>query len=415
MTDSNSRRKVIEVKKSLIGPAEPRPRNVRPKRLSDFRGVPAAYLQIAQKLASPLAMGPPLSDGLVAFVRHVFTEEEAALVRHLGRFRGHGAADLARAEHLPLDQVEPILRRLSVQKRAIAAGGPDDKRVYRLMPVMPGIFEMVLIGESPESLSPWHRRFIELFDAIYETGYLADYDSGSPNAAKSVRVLPLHQVIEGHPAAIPADKLEPILDQFKVFGVGHCQCRMAMQSLGRGCGKPLENCTPMGQWAEAGIAEGWLREVSRNDILQIKLDAESHGLVTWVINAQSTRGQASCSCCGCCCHAMRITREFNVPSIFAPPHFRPKFDDAECTFCGKCAKNCPMGAIGCDPRQKTRRYLPERCIGCGLCVLACDRKQAITMDAVPDYQLPYRSSFSLLAHSLPGFVKTAWRVWRERR
>jgi Pyruvate/2-oxoacid:ferredoxin oxidoreductase delta subunit len=230
-----------------------------------------------------------------------------------------------------------------------------------------------------------------------------------------VRALPLHQVIDAHPAALPADKLEPILDQFEQFGVGHCQCRMTTQSLGRGCGKPLENCTVMGQWAEQGIADGWLRQVSRNDALAIKREAESHGLVTWIMNVRATRGQASCSCCGCCCHAMRVTNEFNVPSVFAPPHFRPGFDDARCTFCGKCGKNCPMGAIVVDPRQKTRNYLAERCIGCGLCVLACDRQRAVTMAAVPDHQLPYRSWFSLLAHSAPGFARTAWKVWRQRR
>ena len=56
--------------------------------------------------------------------------------------------------------------------------------------------------------------------------------------------------------ALPTDKLEVVLDQFESFGVGQCQCRMAMQVLGRGCGKPLENCTVMGQWAERGIEAG---------------------------------------------------------------------------------------------------------------------------------------------------------------
>ena len=39
-------------------------------------------------------------------------------------------------------------------KRAISASGPADKEKYRLLPVMPGIFEMVLISESPDALSP---------------------------------------------------------------------------------------------------------------------------------------------------------------------------------------------------------------------------------------------------------------------
>ena len=74
-----------------------------------------------------------------------------------------------------------------------------------------------------------------------------------------------------------------------------------------------------------------------------------------------------------------------------------------------------MGAIVIDTQQKTHRHLRERCIGCGLCVLACDQQRALVMEPVPDYQLPYRSWYSLLAHSVPGALRTSWKLWRERR
>jgi hypothetical protein len=47
-----------------------------------------------------------------------------------------------------------VLHHLAGVKRAIAASGPPGARRYRVMPIMPGIFEMVLIGEAPETLSP---------------------------------------------------------------------------------------------------------------------------------------------------------------------------------------------------------------------------------------------------------------------
>jgi Pyruvate/2-oxoacid:ferredoxin oxidoreductase delta subunit len=410
----NTTRRVVEVNRGVFGPAKPRPRTVRPKKITECPGVPAVHLQVAEKLSSPLLMGPPVCDELIAFVRHLFTEEEAGVVRHLGQFAGMSAADIARGERRPLDQIEPILHRLSTVKRAIAASGPEGTRKYRLMPIMPGIFEMVLIGESPEALSPWHRRFAELFEALYETGYTVDYQQGQTRPSPFVRVIPVGSTIDAHPMALPSDRLEVILDRYKVFGVGQCQCRMTMQVAGRGCGKPMGNCTVMGEFAEQGIRQGWLRPVSRKDVLAIKREAESHGLVTWIMNAEAVKGQASCSCCGCCCHALRIVNEFNSPGVMAPAHFLPRFDAVRCTYCGKCARTCPMGALVMDVHQRTRQHLAARCIGCDLCVVACDDHQAIAMEPVPDYKLPYQSAFSYQFHTAAGVVKNAWTAWRHR-
>jgi Pyruvate/2-oxoacid:ferredoxin oxidoreductase delta subunit len=278
------------------------------------------------------------------------------------------------------------------------------------MAVMPGIFEMVLIGESPETLSDWHRRFAELFEALFETGYTVDYEG----LRMPVRYLPVGGVLGAHPAALPSDRLEAILDRFDAFGVGHCQCRMSTEPLGQGCGRPLEVCTVIGEWAEQGVEAGWLRRVSKADVLEIKREAESHGLVSFIMNIESTKGQASCSCCGCCCKGMRMISEFNAPGMLAPPHFMPRFDSSQCISCGRCAKDCPMGAITVDTDQKTLHHQPARCIGCGLCKLACDRQQAITMEPVPDYRLPYKSWLSMLLHNAPRVLKTSWRVWRSR-
>ena len=414
--ETPSGRRVIEVQGRIVGPTEPRLKVVRPRKLSDYPHVPGVYRDVARQLASPARMGPPVCDELMALVQHLFSDEEAGVVRHLGLLSGRSAADLARAEHRPVDQIQPILDRLSDEKRVIVRSGGHKEGtapVYRLLPIVPGIFEMMLISHTPESLTEWHRRFIELFESLYETGYSLDYQQKHPTP--SVRYLPVGKAIDAHPMALPTDKLEVVLDQFNMFAVGQCQCRMAMQSLGKGCGKPLGNCMVMGTWAERGIADGVLRQVSRDDALEIKREAESHGMVNWMMNVQSAKGQCSCSCCGCCCHAMRMVNEFNAPGFIAPPHFLPRLDNARCTHCGKCAKSCPMGAIIVDTQQKKYTHLRERCIGCGLCALACERQRAVEMEPVPEYRLPYRSWFSLIAHALPGTLMTNWKVARQRR
>jgi Pyruvate/2-oxoacid:ferredoxin oxidoreductase delta subunit len=413
--ETPSSRRVIEVRERVVGPTEPRLKVVRARKLSDYPHVPDVYHDVARLLSGTMRMGPPICDELMALVQHLFTEEEAGVARHLGLFSGRSAAALARAEHRPVEQIEPILDRLANEKRVVVSSTGKKEGmapVYRLLPIVPGIFEMILIVHTPESLTDWHRRFIELFESLYETGYSLDYQQ---RQTPSVRYLPIGKVIDSHPMALPTDKLEAVLDQFKVFAVGQCQCRLAMQALGKGCGKPLGNCLGMGVWAERGIEEGTVKQVSRSEAIQLKREAEAHGMVNWMMNVQSTQGQWSCSCCGCCCHALRMVNEFNAPGFIAPPHFLPRLDSHRCTHCGKCAKSCPMGAIVVDTQQKKYTHLRERCIGCGLCALACDRQYALAMEPVPDYRLPYRSWFSLIAHALPGTLMTNWKIHRQRR
>jgi len=404
-------RRIIQVGKTIIGPPEPRCSTVRARRLADYPQVTAAHLAVAKRLSSPMLLGPPICDELVALVEHTFTEEEADVVRRLKTLSGRTAKRVARAARRPVEEIEPILDRLAFGKRTIAGDGPADARRYRLMPIIPGIYEMVLIGESPEKLSEWHRRFAELVEALYDTGYLLQYQD---RQVPMVRFLPVGRAVGSHPAALPSDKLQPVLDRFDTFAVGNCQCRISGHVKGQPCGKPLSVCTAMGKWAEMAVEGGYMRRISKPNLLEIKREAESHGLVTWIMNVRSTGSQASCSCCGCCCKAMRVVNEFSAPGMMAPPHFMPQFDRDYCTCCGQCATSCPMGAITVDTEEKTLSHQPARCIGCGQCMLACDRYQAIRMEPVPEYRLPYRSWLSLILRNAPSTAKTLWKAWRSR-
>jgi len=411
MSEDAKPRRVIEVHRGIIGPAAPRPTTIRPRTIDDYPNLPAAYREVAQKLSSPLLMGPPICDELVAFVQHLLTEDEAAVVRYLSPVRGKTAGQVARKAGRPLDQIAPILERLALTKRVVGSDGSSEKRRYQLLPVMPGIFEMVLVTETPDTLSDWHRKFIELFEALYETGYVAAFNQ---HPTRTIRYLPVDRALDVHPMALPSDHMEAVFDRFKVFGLGQCQCRTTMAALGHGCGKPLANCMAMGDWAVMGIHHGWLQKVERREALEIKREAESRGLVNFVINVESARSQVSCSCCGCCCKAMRTMSEFSAPSLVAPPHFLPAFDDEQCTYCGKCATACPMGALTLDPSAKSRRHARERCIGCGVCAVACPRPGTIKMQPVPEYDPPYSSWFSLVAHNAPAMARNAWKAWRSR-
>jgi MinD superfamily P-loop ATPase len=66
----------------------------------------------------------------------------------------------------------------------------------------------------------------------------------------------------------------------------------------------------------------------------------------------------------------------------------PKVVLEKCDYCGKCARACPMAAVSIDTKNKARSFQTTRCVGCGQCLVACDKKHAIVLEPVPDYVPP---------------------------
>lgn len=380
----------------------------------DYPGVSRAYLEVAKTYSNPLLVGPPLCDELVALVEHMFTEEEAELVSLMKPWLPRSAASLARASSMSPAEAAKLLRGLAHDKCVLISYGKGEKERFVLMPIVPGTFESVLVRTSTASLTPWHRRFAELHEALFATGFTVEYFNRPVNP---VRYLPVGEVVRALPVAYPSDRLEDILDRYSDFAVGLCQCRFSRQLAGEGCGRSLETCTVMGGLAPAIAGRGRMKQASKRDVLESKAVAEKEGLVTWMMNEESGKfTNASCSCCGCCCGALRTVSEFSQPGFIAPPHFMPSIDAAKCNNCGKCGKACPMGALVSmgEGDGGWTEHRPQRCIGCGLCVTACPQG-ALTMYEVPGYHKPPGSWPAYLARYTFNYLSNGYNVWRSRR
>jgi len=374
---------MIKIDGTLIGPQEPKLKKVKAKVRADYPGIPSAILDVAEVYGSPKLAGPPLCDELIALMVHIFTEEEATIARHIGPRDRETAGSVAAAAHRPVEEVLPILERLANEKRILLSYGSGNEKKYTNLPLSAGSFEMVLMRPSMETITDWHRKFCELFAALWETGYGLEYwGKGRP----VVKYLPVGQTIAHQPMALPTDKLEALFDRYDIFGVTLCQCRMVEELVGRGCGREKEACMAMGLSALPLIQSGRFRRIEKKEAMDIKKKAEASGLVSWITARDSELGGSCCSCCGCCCHMMRTITEFNMPGMIAPPHFIPKIDFNVCNHCGKCALACPMGAIVVDMQNSTYRYDSKRCIGCAQCAVACSKLKAIEMAPAPNYE-----------------------------
>lgn len=374
--------RMIQIENGVIGPREPRRKTLKVRTAADYPSVRKAYLDVAELYAdTKMAGGIPVCDESIDLIQHMFTEDEASVMRHLTRGKTETAASIAAAEHRPVEEIKPLLDTLANEKRIIISMGKGDEKKYISIPLIPGVFEFVLARTSMDSLTDWHRRFCELFERLYETGYVIDQPRSS---TAFIKYLPVSQVIKVNPMAYPSDKLGEILSRYSSFGVTLCQCRITEEVVGRGCDRPKEVCMAMGPIAEGSIRSGRMRRIDLKEALEIKAQADASGLVSWMDCQDPKIGGTSCSCCGCCCHLMRRMSEFNVPARVAPPHFIPKVDAEKCNYCGKCALACPMGAVTVDVINNTYVWDEKRCIGCAQCAVACSKTKAIEMTAVPD-------------------------------
>ncbi|MFU8795974.1 MAG: 4Fe-4S binding protein, partial [Dehalococcoidia bacterium] len=320
----------------------------------------------------------------IVLLEELFTPEEAGVATRMP-MGPVTAEDLAQAiVGKAATQIAAVLESLANKGIAFSAER-DGSRVYTLMPVIPGIFEMQFMkGEVNERA----RRLARLFDDYFSVASSvaaerAKSASGTKAGFPFARVIAVEQEIPSGVTVHPYDRVSEYIDQAEHIAVSVCYCRHHGVLLGHSCDKPNEVCMTFGRQARYVAERGFGRMISKDEARKILDRSEEAGLIHCSSNT-SEYVSFICNCCSCHCGIIRSVKSGIIP-MGAVSSFIVTVDEDECSGCGACVDRCQMEALTLD--GEVVRRIDERCIGCGLCVSACPT-EALKIELREDALVP---------------------------
>ena len=339
------------------------------------------YRNLGKKIDG-LTLRAPWNEAFYGILKELYSEEEADVVvkmpYSLSRFE-----KIARAIRYEESRLRDILNTLCA-KGLVIDFWIDGNYWYMPSPMIVGIFEMTMMRVQPNAD---YKRCAALFHE-----YLNDSDSFySSNASHGERTNVMRTL--AHREAISETDFVEVLDyetatsvieQANRFAIGYCSCRHEKVHVGeKTCSVPLETCSSFGIVADYLVRHAMAREVSKAEMLENVSRSKELKLV---LTADNIRKGTTfmCHCCKCCCNVLLGINKHGYPNVLVTSSYIAEIDDAKCTGCELCVKNCPVNAIemvavAVTEGERRKKAVVDRsiCLGCGVCGLACRKGVAV--------------------------------------
>ena len=344
-----------------------------------------------------------VSDTAIAIVAAIVgdNEDELDLIDAFREKPSQTLDQLVESSGFPKERVEALANRLA--KKGLVFNQPSSAgvMVYRLLPLMlVGVMEYKYMVELTGSQE--EKKLAQLFEKLLEElrdQVQENYDTLSPLFKSSpaidrtvpasttedgapIRIIPIDKTIEAaEEFVLPSQTVEAIINKFEDIAVGYCFCRQRRGLLEEPCGTdaPTRNCFTFGKSARHTIAQGFAKQVSREEALKIMQDAENAGLIHKAFHPGSRESKEEtsiCNCCKDCCDTLRLWRSGTLPLINSTYHLS-LIDQHSCTGCGTCVEWCPTDAIVLNDEAVAQRD-ESACLGCGVCSRFCP-EEAISL------------------------------------
>jgi len=322
--------------------------------------------------------------GWEEILKILFSREEAWLVSKMPNMPSKIEAITKRTKLSP-EELLPRLNALADKGIVMDLVNPrTGKALYLVAPSVVGFIEFSLM------------RISDTIPKKEMAQALDSYMHGDPTFAEEVfgtetvvgRTLVHETSLEDDqlPDILSWERSTELIKKARKIAVSNCYCRHKAEHLGKKCDSPLETCLTLNAGAHYIIERKFGREITREEAMKILEDSRASGLVQIADNVMN-RPTYICNCCSCCCGQLQAINEYDLMAV-NPSNYQASVVSVDCRGCSRCARACPVGAIVMEPftqaANKKNGLLPkintDRCIGCGICVSACDSNNAMKME-----------------------------------
>ncbi|MEE4137206.1 MAG: 4Fe-4S dicluster domain-containing protein [Desulforhopalus sp.] len=318
-------------------------------------------------------IGLPDSDKLRRILAILFSEEEAYLA---SRFPLEEATlvELVRATGWAEDRLRNTLE-VMADKGLVLDSSYGGKTFYLLMPGLIGFFELTFMkrrGDLPVA---------ELAQLMEEYLYGDPEQRMGREFFGSKTPLTRSLAYEEHiPVSSQVATYESARELIRVAGygaVGMCYCRHKKEHLQQSCEKkaPTEGiCISLGNAARFMVRRGFAEYRNTDQLLAVLATARDLRL-THITDNIRHKPSFICNCCSCCCELLGgVLRGF--PLGIAKANFTVTVDTDSCLGCGLCVRACNAAALELvnrpdDGKKQQAVVKADHCLGCGACISAC--------------------------------------------
>jgi electron transport complex protein RnfB len=324
-----------------------------------------AYRKLQEHLDKlPVGFPRSKSGAEIRILKFIFTPREAQIATKLSTTYEAVQAIHARVRELGMtvQELEQALDKM-VSKGGINFKKDKGIKLYANAPFIVGMYEYQVKRTTPE----FYKDFLQYGIEVFRTEILSTKIPQLRTIPMELSITPQHYV--------PAyDELRKIIKNSEgPFTVQECECRKAMGSINMPCKKTsrTETCICLGgDFSKLFRDQGWGREITREECLEILKKNEEEGLVLQAGNTE--RPDFICSCCGCCCALLMGLIPMPTPVDFVSSNYRAEVDPDLCAGCKTCVGRCQMNAV--KVVDDVAKVNLKRCIGCGVCVPTCEAK-----------------------------------------